>query len=134
MAKFLATDLHPYVAAEPANNAIEDGDSQELEKSITLCAECECTAVQIHPSYKGKYVDVAAMMRMPPAIVDWPIAAQYLFMSKKKKIFKAMQAKLEDQSTKDGSASPAASASKPSYEDPPFETATEAKDEGSVTR
>ena len=44
-------------------------------------------------------------MSMPPAIVNWRITAQYLFMSKKKEIFKAMQAKLEDQSTKDGSGS-----------------------------
>ena len=57
-------------------------------------------------------------MSMPPAIVNWPIAAQYLFMSKKKEIFKVMQAKLEDQSTKGGSWS----ASKPSSEDPPFKT------------
>ena len=115
MAKLPPTDLHPYVAAEPA---IEDGESSELEKYIILCAKCESIAVQIHPSYKEQYVDVAAMMSMPPAIVNWPIAAQYLFMSKKRGIFKAMQAKLEDQSTKDGSASP----SKPSSEDPPFET------------
>ena len=54
--------------------------------------------------YKKKYVDVAAMS-MPPAIVNWLITAKYLFMSKKKEIFKAMQAKLEDQSTKDGSSS-----------------------------
>ena len=39
-------------------------------------------------------------------------------MSKKKEIFKAIQAKLEGQSTKDGSAS----ASKPSSEDLPFES------------
>ena len=39
-------------------------------------------------------------------------------MSKKKEIFKVMQAKLEDQSTKDGSGS----ASKPSSQDPPFKT------------
>ena len=114
MAKLLA---HPYVATEQANSAIEDGESSELEKYITFCAECESIAVRIHPSYKGKYVDVAAMS-MPPAIVNWPITAQYLFMSKEKEIFKAMQAKLEDQSTKDGSAS----ASKPSSEDPPFKT------------
>ena len=53
--------IHPYVAAEQAN-AIEDGESSELEKYIILCAECESIAVQIHPSYKEKleYVDVAA--------------------------------------------------------------------------
>ena len=101
MVKLLATDLHPYVAVEPANSAIEDGMSSELEKYITLCAECESVAVQIHPSYKEKCFDV---MSMPPAIVNWPIAAQYLFMSKKKEIFKVMQGKLEDQSTKDGNA------------------------------
>ena len=68
MAKLLATDLHPYVApmaAEPANSAIEDGESSELEKYITLCAECESIAVQIHPSYEKQYVNVAAMMSMP---------------------------------------------------------------------
>ena len=74
MAKLLATDLHPYVAAEQANSAIEDGESSELEKYITLCTECESIAVQIHPSYKEKYVDVAAMS-MPPAIVNWLITA-----------------------------------------------------------
>ena len=72
MAKLLATDLHPYVAVEPANSAIEDGMSSELEKYITLCTECESIVVQIHPSYKEKYVDVAAM---PPAIVNWLITA-----------------------------------------------------------
>ena len=45
MAKLLATDLHPYVAAEPANSAFEDEQSSELEKYITLCAECESIAV-----------------------------------------------------------------------------------------
>ena len=53
MAKLLATELHPYVAAEQANSAIEDGvnhgESSELEKYITLCTECESIAVQIHP-------------------------------------------------------------------------------------
>ena len=73
--KLLATDLHPYVAAEPANSALENGESSELEKYITLCAEYESIAVQIHPLYKENYVDVAAMMSMPPAIVNWPIAA-----------------------------------------------------------
>ena len=62
---------------------------------------------------------------MPPAVVNSPIAAQCLFMRKKKEFLKAMQARLEGQSTKDGSAS----ASKPSCQqanhDPPF--ATEAK-------
>ena len=61
MAKLLATDLHPYVEAEPANSAIQDGESSELEKYITLCTECESIAVQIHPSYKEKYVDLAAI-------------------------------------------------------------------------
>ena len=61
MAKLLATDLHPYVAVEPANSAIEDGMSSELEKYITFCTEFESIVVQIHPSYKEKYVDVAAM-------------------------------------------------------------------------
>ena len=60
---------------------------------------------------------------LPPAIVNSPIAAQYLFMRKRKEFFKAMQARLEGKSTKDGSAS----ASKPSFDDPPF--ATEAKQE-----
>ena len=117
MAKLLATDLHPYVAAKPANSAIKDGESSELEKYVTLCPECESIAVQIHQLHKEKYVDVAAMS-MPLAIVNWLITAQYLFMSKEKEIFKAMQAKLEDQSTKDGSGS----ASTPSSEDPPFKT------------
>ena len=54
-------------------------------------------------------------MSMPPAIVNFPIAAQYLFMALKKETFKAMQAKLEGQSTKDGSASAIIS----SCEDPP---------------
>ena len=49
MAKLLATDLHPYVAAEPANSAIEDGESSDLEKYITLRAECESSAVESHP-------------------------------------------------------------------------------------
>ena len=113
----LATDLHPYVAAEQANSAIEDGESSELEKYITLCAECKSIAVHIHPSpsYKEKYVDVAAMS-MPPAIVNWLITAQCLFMSKKKEIFKARQAKLEDQSTKDGSASASKAPSRPGPE------------------
>ena len=101
MAK-LSAPFHPDGAAESANRAIEDGESSELEKYITLCAECESVAVQIHPSYKEKYFDV---MSMPPAIVNWLITAKYLFMSKKKEIFKAMQANLEEQSTKDGSAS-----------------------------
>ena len=57
-------------------------------------------------------------MSMPPAIVNWLITAQYLFMSKEKEIFQAMQAKLEDQSTKYGSGS----ASKPFSQDPPFKT------------
>ena len=86
------------MATVQANSAIEDGESWELEKYITLCAECESITVRIHPSYKKQYVDVAAMMSMPPAIVNWPIAAQYLFISKKMEIFKAMQAKLEGQS------------------------------------
>ena len=62
MAKLLATDLHLYLAAEQANSAIEDGDSSALEKYITLCADCESIAFQIHPSYKEQYVDVAAKM------------------------------------------------------------------------
>ena len=106
-----------------AKSALEDGESSDLEKYITLCAECESIACQIHPSYKEQYVDVAAMMHMPPAIVNSPIAAQCLFMRKKKEFLKAMQARLEGQSTKDGRAS----ASKPSCDDPPF--ATEAKQE-----
>ena len=35
---------HPYVAAEPANSAIEDGERSELQKYVTLCAECESIA------------------------------------------------------------------------------------------
>ena len=104
MAK-LPAPVHPDGAAEPADSAIEDGESSELENFLTLCAKCESIAVQIHPSYKEQYVDVAAMMSMPPAIVNFPIAAQCLFMRKKMEIFKAMQAKLEGQSTKDGSTS-----------------------------
>ena len=106
------------MASVPANSGIEDGESSDLEKYITLCAECESIACQIHPSYKGQYDNVAAMMHMPPAVVNSPIAAQCLFMRKKKEIFKDMQARLEGQSTKHGSTS----ASKPSCEDPPFQT------------
>ena len=82
------------MASVPANSAIEDGESSDLEKYITLCDECENIAVQIHPSYENQYVNVAAMMHMPPAVVNSPIAAQCLFMRKKKEIFKAMQARL----------------------------------------
>ena len=57
------------------------------------------------------------MMHIPPAIADLPIAALYLFMTRKKETFKAMQAQLEGQSMKDGSAS----ASIPACEDAPFE-------------
>ena len=120
MAK-LPAPVHPDGAAEPADSAIEDGESSELENFLTLCAKCESIAVQIHPSNEKQYVNVAAMMSMPPAIVNSPIAAQCLsrvFMRKKKEIFKDMQARLEGQSTKDWSAS----ASKPSCEDPPFQT------------
>ena len=45
------------------------------------------------------------MMRIPPAIADPPIAALYLFMTRKKETFKAIQAQLEGQSMKDGRAS-----------------------------
>ena len=117
MAKMPAT-VHPYVAAEPANSAIEGGDSSEIEKYIQLCAECERIAIQIHPSYKEQYENVSAMMSTPPAIVNIPIASQYLSMTPEKETFKAMQAKLEGQSTKDWSAS----AINPSCLDPPFET------------
>ena len=48
MAK-LPAPVHADGAAEPANSGIEDGESSELEKFITLCAECESIAVQIHP-------------------------------------------------------------------------------------
>ena len=111
------------MANVPAGSAIEGGESSEIEKYIKLCAECEHIATQIHPSYKEQYVDVAAMMSTPPAIVNLPIAAQYLVMTHKLETFKAMQATLEGQSVKDGSAS----ASKPSCNDPPF--ATEANQE-----
>ena len=109
MAK-LPAPVHSDGAAEQANSAIEDGEGSELEKYITVCAECESIAVQIHPSYEKQYVNVAAMMSMPPAIVNSPITAQCLVMRKKKEIFKDMQARLEGQSTKDASTS----ASKPS--------------------
>ena len=69
MMKLLATDLHPYVAAEPANSALENGESSELEKYITLCAEYESIAVQIHPLYKENYVDVAAMISSHPSFL-----------------------------------------------------------------
>ena len=81
-----------------ANSA--NGESSDLEIYIVLCAECESIAVQIHPSYKEQHVDSSPMS-----------------MRKKKEIIKAMQARLEGQSTKDGSAS----ASKPSCDDPPFQ-------------
>ena len=81
MAK-LPAPVHADGAAEPANSGLEDGESSELEK-FTLCAEYESIAVQIHPSYEKQYVHVAAMMSMPPAIVNSPIAAQCLFMRKK---------------------------------------------------
>ena len=116
MAKVPAT-VRPSMAAEPADSAIEGGDSSEIEKYIDLCAECERIAIQIHPSYEKQYKDVSAMMRMPPAIANLPIAAQYLFMTRKKETFKAMQAKLEGQSMKDGSAS----ANIPACEDAPLE-------------
>ena len=52
MAKVPAT-VRPYMAAEPghqpADSAIEGGDSSEIEKHIELCAECERIAIQIHP-------------------------------------------------------------------------------------
>ena len=87
-----------------------------------MCDECDNIAVQIHPSYEKQYVNVAAMMHMSPAVVNSPIAAQCLFMRKKKEFLKAMQARLEGQSTKDGSAT----ASKPSCQqanhDPPYAT------------
>ena len=81
------------MASVPANSAIEEGESSDLEKYITLCAECESIACQIHPSYKEQYDNVAAMMHMPPAVVNSPIAAQCLrlVMRKKKEFFKAMQ-------------------------------------------
>ena len=111
MAKLQATDLHPYLSAESAHRAIEDGessDSSESEKYRTLCTECESIAVQIHPSYTEQYVNVAAMMSMPhrdmPLLIG-QIAAQYLFLRTKKEIFKAIKAKLEGQTTKDWSAS-----------------------------
>ena len=87
MAKVPAT-VRPSMAAEPADSAIEGGDSSEIEKYIDLCAECERIAIQIHPSYEKQYKDVSAMMRMPPAIANLPIAAQYLFMTRKKETFK----------------------------------------------
>ena len=120
MAK-LPAPVHPDGAAEPADSAIEDGESSELENFLTLCAKCESIAVQIHPSNEKQYVNVAAMMSMPPAIVNSPIAAQCLsrvFMRKKKEIFKDMQARLEGQSSKDA----ITSGSKPSCVDPPFQT------------
>ena len=56
----LPARVQPDETAELANSAIEDGESSELEKYITLCAECESIAVQIHPSYEKQYVNVAA--------------------------------------------------------------------------
>ena len=116
MAK-LQAPVHPDVAAEQANSAIEDGEGSEIEKYIKLRAECKRIAIQIHPSYKEQYKDVSAMMSLPPAIVNLPIAARYLFMAQKKETFKAMKAKLEGQSMKDRSTS----AIIPSCEDPPFQ-------------
>ena len=46
MAK-LPAPVHPDVAAELANSAIEDGESSVFEKYLTLCAECELIAIQI---------------------------------------------------------------------------------------
>ena len=74
MAKVPAT-VRPSMVAESADGVIEGGDSSEIEKYIDLCAECERIAIQIHPSYEKQYVYVAAMMSMPPAIVNWLITA-----------------------------------------------------------
>ena len=90
MAKVPAT-VRPSMVAESADGVIEGGDSSELEKYIQLCTECERIAIQIHPSYKEQYKDVSAMMRIPPAIANSPIAALYLFMTGKKETFKAMK-------------------------------------------
>ena len=90
MAKVPAT-VRPCMVAEPADGVIEGGDSSEIEKYIELCAECERIVIQIHPSYKELYKDVSAMMRIPPAIANSPIAALYLFMTGKKETFKAMK-------------------------------------------
>ena len=83
MAKVPAT-VRPFMVAESADGVIEGGDSSELDKYIQLCTECERIAIQIHPSYKEQYNDVSAMMRIPPAIANSPIAALYLFMTGKK--------------------------------------------------
>ena len=60
----LPAPVHADVAEEQTNSGIEDGESSELEKFNTLCAECESIAVQIHPLYEKQYVNVAAMMSM----------------------------------------------------------------------
>ena len=99
MAKMPAT-VRPYVAAELAESAIKGGDSSEIEKCMELCAECERIAIRIHPSYEKQYNhgrvchDAHAM---PLAVANLPIAARYLFMTRKTETFRALQAKPEGQ-------------------------------------
>ena len=54
------------MATVPDNSANEDGESSDSGKYITLCAECESIAVQIHPSYEKQYVGVADMTSKHP--------------------------------------------------------------------
>ena len=97
------------MATVPANSANEDGESSDLQKYVTLCAECESTAVQIHPSYKKQYVDGRRGLhcehatRQWAAIVNFPIKTQYFFMRKKKKDFESNASKDSTNPQKTGS-------------------------------
>ena len=64
--------------------------SHTLQDYIKLCAECKDIAVEVHPSYKQQYADVATMIRLPANLMTALIDDQHLYMECKKKTLERM--------------------------------------------